>query len=141
MKILIPLDGSANADHAVDYVIAFAEQLKNKPDLFILNVQWKLAFGNVKLFINHETVNEYYREQGEEALAQARQKLNAAEFDYVYHISIGSPADAVLHFVDEHKIDQIIMSSRGHGSLTNLLLGTVASKVVQLSPIPVLLVK
>jgi nucleotide-binding universal stress UspA family protein len=141
MKILIPVDGSANADRAVDHVIAFAEQLKIKPEIFLLNVQWKFALGNVKLLINPETVNEYYREQGEEALAQARQKLDAVEFDYVYHISIGSPADAVLRFTQEHQIDQIIMSSHGQGTLTNLLLGSVASKVVQLSPIPVLLVK
>jgi nucleotide-binding universal stress UspA family protein len=125
----------------VDHAIAFAELLKIKPEIFLLNVQWKFALGNVKLLINQETVNEYYREQGEEALAQARQKLDAVEFDYVYHISIGSPADAVLHFIEEHQIDQIIMSSHGHGTLTNLLLGSVASKVVLLSPIPVLLVK
>jgi nucleotide-binding universal stress UspA family protein len=141
MKILIPIDGSANADRAVDYVIAFSDLLKIKPEIFLLNVQWKLALGNVKLFINQETVNEYYREQGAVALAQARQKLDAVGFDYVYHISIGLPAEAVLHFTEEHQIDEIIMSSHGQGTLTNLLLGSVASKVVQLSPIPVLLVK
>jgi nucleotide-binding universal stress UspA family protein len=141
MKILIPVDGSANADRAVDYVIAFAQQLKNKPEIFLLNVQWKLALGNVKLFINQETLNEYYREQGETALARARQKLDAAGFDYAYHISIGSPGDAVSRFTEEHQIDQIIMSAHGQGTLTTLLLGSVATKVVQLSRIPVLLVK
>ena len=113
MKILIPVDGSENADRAVDYVIAFAEQLKAKPEIFLLNVQWKLALGNVKLFINQETVNEYYREQGSEALAKARKKLDAVGFDYVYHISVGSPADAISRFSEDHQIDQIIMSARG----------------------------
>jgi nucleotide-binding universal stress UspA family protein len=141
MKILIPIDGSANADRAVDYVIDFADQLKIAPEIYLINVQWKLALGNVKLFINHETVNEHYREQGELALEQARAKLEAKGFDYFYHISIGSPADAIVRFAEENQIVQIVMSANGQETLTNLLLGTVASKVVQLSRLPVLLVK
>jgi len=141
MKILIPVDGSANADRAVDYVIANADKLKIFPEIFLLNVQPKLALGNVKLFIDRETVNDYYREQGAEALAQARAKLDAAEFAYTYHISVGSPAEAVVRYAQEHQIGQIVMSAIGQETLSNFLLGSVAAKVVQLAAIPVLLIK
>ncbi|TAJ75816.1 MAG: universal stress protein [Gallionellaceae bacterium] len=141
MKILIPVDGSANAVRAVDYVIADAVNLKVAPQLCLLNVQWKLDAGNVKLFINQETINDYYREQGAAALAQARAKLDAAGLAYTYHISVGSPAEAVVQYAREHQIDQIVMSAHGQATLSTFLLGSVAGKVVHLAQIPVLLVK
>ena len=141
MKILIPVDGSANADRAVDYVISYADQLKNRPEVFLLNVQLKLTQGNVKLFIDQDTVNEHYREQGAQALSQARLKLDSVKFAYSYHVSIGAPAEAVVRYAKEQQIDLIVMSSHGQETLVNFLLGTVAGKVVQLSQIPVLLVK
>lgn len=141
MKVLIPVDGSANAVRAVEYVIAQAENLKNAPEVTLLNVQWKLDTGNVKLFINQETINDYYREQGAAALAQARAKLDAAGLAYTYHVSVGSPAEGVVQYAQEHQIDQIVMSAHGQTTLSSLLLGSVASKVVHLSRIPVLLVK
>ncbi len=141
MKLLIPVDGSANADRAVDYVIAYADKLKVLPEIFLINVQLKLALGNVKLFIDQETVNDYYREQGATALTRAREKLDKASFAYTYHVSIGTPADAVVRYAREHQIDQIVMNAHGEESLANFLLGSVASKIVQAAEIPVLLVK
>ncbi len=141
MKILIPVDGSTNADRAVDYAIAQAANLKAVPEICLLNVQWKIASGNVKLFINQETINDYYREQGAAALLQARAKLDAAGLAYTYHISVGSPAEAVVQYAQEHQVDQIVMSAHGQATLSSLLLGSVASKVVHLAQIPILLVK
>ncbi len=141
MKILIPVDGSSNADRAVDYAIANAANLKVAPEICLLNVQWKLASGNVKLFIDQKTIDDYYREQGTAALAQARAKLDTAGLAYTYHISVGAPADAVVHYAQEHQIDQIVMSAHGQATLSTLLLGSVADKVVHLAPMPVLLVK
>jgi nucleotide-binding universal stress UspA family protein len=141
MKILIPIDGSANANRAVDYVIAGTSNQKVLPEIALINVQWKLASGNVKLFIDQETINAYYREQGAAALAQARALLDAAGLAYRVHISIGSPAEAIVQYVQENEIEQIVMSAHGEESLATFLLGSVASKVVQLSPISVTLVK
>jgi len=141
MKILIPVDGSANAERAVDYVIANAVDMKVAPQICLLNVQWKLASGNVKLFIDQETINDYYREQGTVALANARAKLDASGLAYTYHISVGSPAEAVVQYAQEHQVDQIVMSAHGEATLSSLLLGSVASKVVNLAQMPVLLVK
>ena len=141
MKILIPVDGSTNAERAVDYVIANATQFKEPPQICLLNVQWKLASGNVKLFISQDTINDYYREQGAVALAQARAKLDKAGLAYTYHVSVGSPAEGVVQYAQEHQVEQIVMSAHGETSLSNLLLGSVAGKVVQLAKVPVLLVK
>jgi len=141
MKILIPIDGSPNSNRAVEHVIASAALLKQAPQVFLLNVQWKLATGNVKMFINQDTINDYYREQGMEALSAARAKLDAAGLAYTYHISVGTPAEAIVQYAQEQQADQIAMSAHGQGRLTTLLLGSVAGKVVHLAPMPVLLIK
>jgi nucleotide-binding universal stress UspA family protein len=141
MKVLIPVDGSPSSERAVEHVIASTAWLKEAPQVFLLNVQWKLASGNVKLFISQETINDYYREQGMAALAAARAKLDAAGIPYTYHISIGTPAEAIVQYAQEQHIDQITMGAHGEDTLTTLLLGSVVSKVLHLADMPVLLIK
>lgn len=141
MKILIPIDGSSSAVRAVEHVIASSAWLKETPQVFLLNVQWKLASGNVKLFISQETINEYHREQGMAALTAARAKLDAAHMAYTYHISVGTPAEAIVQYAQEQQVDQITMGAQGQDTLSALLLGSVVSKVLHLATLPVLIIK
>ncbi len=140
-KILIPVDGSANAQRALDYMIKNIAALKEAPQLLLLNVQWNVATGNVKLFINQQTINDYYREQGMNALQSARDALDAAALPYQYHISIGTPAEAIVQYANEQSVDQIVMGRQGQGGLQSLLLGSVVNKVLHLANCPVLLIK
>ena len=141
MKILVPVDGSASAVRAVEHAIASAAWLKDAPQILLLNVQWKLASGNVKLFINQETINEYYREQGMAALEEARAKLDAVGQAYSYHISVGSPAEAIVQYAQEQQVEQIVMGAQGESKLSTMLMGSVVSKVIHLAAVPVVLVK
>ncbi|MBI3479167.1 MAG: universal stress protein [Nitrosomonadales bacterium] len=141
MKILIPVDGSANAQRAVDYVIAYIPALKELPQLLLLNVQWNVATANVKLFIDQKTIDDYYREQGAAALASARAALDVAALPYQYHISIGTPAEAITQYVNEQKVDQVVMGRQGQGGLQSLLLGSVVNKVLHLTNCPIVLIK
>ena len=141
MKLLIPLDGSRSAERAVAYVISQMDAQKQPPQLLLLNVQWKIATGNVKLFIDQNTINDYYREQGMAALQGASAALDAAKLPYQYHISIGSPAESIAQYAREQGVDQIVMCRQGQGGLQQLLLGSVVSKVLHLVDCPVVLVK
>jgi nucleotide-binding universal stress UspA family protein len=141
MKILIPLDGSASALRALNYIINHIDTFYVSPSLLLLNVQWKVATGNVKLFINQDTINDYYREQGMNELQAARDALDAAKLPYQYHISIGTPAESIAQYVREQGVEQVVMSRQGQGGLQQLLLGSVVSKVLHLVDCPVLLIK
>lgn len=141
MKILIPVDGTESANHAVDHVIASRDWLKELPQVLLLNVQWKIASGNVKLFISQQTVNDYYREMGMAALESASSRLETAGLPYSYHISVGTPAEAIVQYATEQEVDQIVMGAGRERTLASLLLGSVVNKVLHLSTIPVLLVK
>ena len=141
MKILIPVDGSANALRAVEHVIVSVAAMKERPQLLLLNVQWNVATGNVKLFIDQKTIDDYYREQGMAALQSARAALDAAGLPYQYHISVGTPAEAITQYASEQAVDQIVMGRQGQGGLQSLLLGSVVHKVLHLAACPVLMVK
>ncbi len=139
MNILIPVDGSDNAVHAVEYAIRLNAALREPAKIFLLNVQWNVAAGNVKLFINQDMIDEYYREQGMAALQQARDKLDAAGLSYQYHISVGRPAETIVQYADEHGMDQIVMGAQGHENLARFLLGSVSGKVAGLTKLPVVI--
>jgi nucleotide-binding universal stress UspA family protein len=141
MKILLPVDGSVNAQRAVEHVIKYISALKEKPQLLLLNVQWNVAAGNVKLFINQQTLEDYYREQGMAALQEARAALDGAGLPYKYHISVGTPAEAIAQYALEESVDQIVMGRHGQGAVKTLLLGSVVNKVLLLASHPVLLIK
>lgn len=141
MKILIPVDGAESANRAVEYVITSQRWLKETPQVLLLNVQWKIASGNVKLFINQQTIDDHYREQGMEALAKAREKLDAAGMAYSYHISIGAPAEGIVQYAEEQGVDQIVLGAGEQRTLSTLLLGSVVNRVLHLSRLPVLLIK
>jgi nucleotide-binding universal stress UspA family protein len=141
MKILIPVDGSANAQRAVDYMVNNISTFKETPQLLLLNVQWNVAAVNVKLFINQETIVDYYREQGMAALQSACATLDIAGLPYKYHVSIGKPAETIVQYANEQSVDQIVMGREGKGGLQSLLLGSVVNKVLHLAKHPVLLIK
>jgi len=140
-KILLPVDGSINAQRAVEHTIKFISVLKETPQLLLLNVQWKVAAGNVKLLIKQQTIEDYYREQGMVTLQAARATLDASGLPYKYHISIGTPAEAIAQYAHEEGVDQIVMGRHGQGAVKTLLLGSVVNKVLLLTNCPVLLIK
>ncbi len=47
----------------------------------------------------------------------------------------------ILRYAQEIDCDQIVMGPRGLGAVKRILLGSVASKVIELSTIPVLLIR
>jgi nucleotide-binding universal stress UspA family protein len=57
------------------------------------------------------------------------------------HIEPGDAAQTIVEVAQRRDCTRIVMGSRGLGSIGNLVLGSVAYKVLQLAPIPVTLVK
>ncbi len=141
MRILSPVDGSSNALRAVDHVIKHVASLREVPQLLLLNVQRNVAKGNVKLFIDQGTINDYSREQGMAALQSARAALEASALPYQYHISIGKPAETIVQYANEQSVDQIVMGQKGQGGLQSILLGSVVNKVLDMASQPVMLIK
>ena len=138
LRVLIPVDGSKNSLRAVKFVIRKAQLYKEPLELHLLNVQHPFP-GTIRGV--HELAEHHHHDEGIKALAAARKALDAAGLKYVYHISVGDAGEVITHFVRDRKIEQVVMGTRGLGSVANMLLGSVANKVLHLIDVPVLLVK
>lgn len=141
LKVLLPVDGSECSGRAVDFVIEKMRAREGGLELHLLSVHAPIPYAGAVSSIGSEKVQQYYREEGEQTLKPARARLDAAKVAYVHHIMVGDPADVIARFAKENKIDQIVIGTHGRGRIGNMLMGSVASKVVHLAEVPVLLVK
>lgn len=137
---LIAVDGSEPSLKVIDYVITEAASRTTPPQLLLVNVQAPLS-GDITRFIEEKVVDDYHREAGDAALVQARQKLDVAGLAYSAHVMLGEAAPTLVELAKDKACSLIVMGARGLGSVAGLLLGSVATKVVKLSTVPVLLVK
>jgi nucleotide-binding universal stress UspA family protein len=136
--ILIPIDGSDSSIHALNTAIKWGK--KSDWTLHILTVQPPLLLGNPALYVAAETIDQYYQDAGNETLNKVKPILEAAGVNYRTAIKTGPVAQEIAAYVEEHKIDQLIMGTRGLGSMTGLLLGSITTKVLSLIKVPVTLV-
>jgi len=142
LKLLVAVDGSGPSGRAVDHLIQKHGWFKDGVEIHLLNVQHHIPYGGrVSSVIGHDKMAQYQQEEGMAALKTAMQKFGAAQLNYHYHIGVGEEADIISKYAKEKGCDQIIMGTRGMGTVSNLVLGSVATKVIHLSPVPVLLVK
>jgi len=142
LNLLVPVDGSESSSRAVDHLIRKHGWFKGGAEIHLLNVQHQIPYGDrVSSVIGQDKLDQYHQEEGMVALKNAMQKLDAAKLKYHYHIGVGDEADVICQYAKEKGCDQIFMGTRGLGSVSNLVLGSVATKVIHLSPVPVLLVK
>lgn len=141
MNILLPVDGSENSLHAVHHVIAMKDLYRDPIAVNLLNVQSQVVSGAVKMFISHQQLNDYYREEGVKALEAARALLDKAGIAYEHHIGVGEIAATIADYAREKRCRQIVMGARGSGGFAGALLGSTAIRVVQMADVSVTLVK
>lgn len=141
LKLLVATDGSAYSDHAVDYAIRRAGTCREPVLVHLLNVQTPLQGVNVKLFISQESIQEYYRDEGNAVLAPAVERLKHAGLGCEPHIGVGDTAQVIVEYARHQGCDEIVMGTHGRGGLAGAVMGSVAQKVIHQAIIPVVLVK
>lgn len=139
LKVLVLVDGSENSLRSIRFVIQKAPLYREPMEIHLLNVQHSFP-GTVGRVAGEES-KRFHHDEGIKALDAARKLLDVAGIKYAHHIGVGDIADTIAHYVREKKVDQIIMGTRGAGSVANMLLGSVATKVLHLVNVPVTLVK
>ena len=137
---LVPVDGDEISLKPVAWIIAHRAEWKTVPTIHLLNVQHSLN-GDVSSFVNAEQVRDYHREEGLKALAEAERQLKATGIEPQLHVAIGDSAETIVDFADSRNCEQILLGTRGHTGLGGTLLGSVASKVVHLTKVPLLIVR
>lgn len=140
-RLLVAVDGSENALRAVRQVIALSAELRDLPEVLLVNVQPAVVSGAVRTFVNADQIDAWYRSEGEKALAAARDLLAAAGIGHEHHIVVGDPAETLARMAGERGCDTIVIGTRGMGAVANLVMGSVATRVMHVAEVPVLLVR
>ena len=142
MRILLAVDGSKQSLKAVDCLIEHADWYRGKPNVELVTVHLPVPkVGGFGGGVNKAQVEKYYQEEGGAWLAPARKKLDAAKVPYTPHILVGPIAETLVGHAKRAGCDLIYIGTRGMTASASALLGSTATKVLHISPIPVLLVK
>lgn len=141
-RVLVAVDGSPGAAGALREAMALRGQLRQgeQVELHLLNVQRPVS-GNVASFVSAGSIEDYHRERAEQALEPARAVLRGAGQAFVEHREVGQPAQVIPDVAAQQGCDLIVMGSRGLGTHTGALLGSVAAGTLELAGVPVLVVR
>jgi nucleotide-binding universal stress UspA family protein len=140
MKILFPTDGSTAAGKALDALIARFEWFREVPQLTLLNVHPHVPRGAAR-WVSKQTVTDFYAEEWATALEPARRTLEEHRIPFVVETRVGEAAQEIVTAASEGGFDCIAMATRGRTPLANLVLGSVAQRVLVMAQVPVLFLR
>lgn len=140
MKILLPVDGSEHALRAARHLVAMLEGCASH-QVLLLNVQAPIDAPEVRSHMPASEIEAMQETRGGDALAGARAVLDQAGIAYTPTVLIGPIAETIAQFASDHGCDKIVMGTRGLGAVGSMLLGSVTTKLLHLTNLPVTLVK
>ena len=136
-NILVAVDGSPDADAALAHAAELARDQRARLTLVTAVPQVPatalLASGAAP---PHSEVVRHYAELLRVSAAELPDDISVTTL-----LVEGPPARALVERSKSGAFDLIVMGSHGHGRLHTSLLGCVSQKVMQASPIPVLLIR
>jgi nucleotide-binding universal stress UspA family protein len=136
-RILVPTDGSAQADRAFEQALDLAETYDAQ--LHLLNVVDVSALAGE---FDAVTVVDQLEDSGERAVERLRERAEEAGIDDVRTVVVeGVPHRTILDYAGDHDVDLVVMGTHGRTGLDRYLLGSVTERVVRQSDVPVLTVR
>ena len=134
-KILVAVDGSPHADHAVDQAISLGGVCSSQ--LYALSVAEVIP----EYLAEAPQLFERKQEEARGIAEKACEKIKGAGLacEALVH-SNDQPAEAILKEAKAKEIDLIVMGTRGRSLLARLLLGSVAQRVIAHAPCPVMVI-
>ena len=139
LKILIPTDGSPHALLAVHHALRLVGA-GLKARFVVANVQESATLYELVVAHDPDVLQKVSEGAGRDLVRPAMGLLAAAAQQVEADVSSGDPAHMLVEAVERHACDAVIMSTRG-GGLRAAVLGSVSQEMVQISPVPVTLVK
>jgi nucleotide-binding universal stress UspA family protein len=140
--VLVPTDFSETSAVALRYGKALAEAFG--ASLHVLHVvqepfaqPWAVeAYGFSLANLQEEWVREAKTRMAETLTADERAKFTAQLTTH-----LGHPVVEILKYATDQQIDLIVLGVRGRGPLNQIMMGSVAERVVRKAPCPVLTVR
>lgn len=142
MRILACIDGSKPALRAVKYAITLLRSLSSKSSsITLISVHDDIGLRHARAYVGKEAVADYLRELSEKELEPARKLLDSAGVRHDMEVRTGHVAQEIARCAKSGKFDLIALGAKGRGAIADLLLGSVAQRVLATADVPVVLVK
>ncbi len=142
--ILVPLDGSGFAEAALPYALEMAAQFDS--DITLLRVVLPPRVGEGALSPESATYmiklrDDLYKE-AIEYLQNQKGSLRQQNFRVHYQVAESEDIAAeIISAVRGSDADTVVMCTHGRGGLSRWLFGSVATRVLQTSQVPVLVIR
>jgi len=136
MKILLPVDGSADALAAVRHALALVRD-GLQAEFVLINVQEPASLYEMVVAHDPDVIVHVRSEAGADLLSPAEALLEAAGLSYESEVAGGQPVTMLVDLLENYGCQAVVMGARGAGSGG----GSVATAMLQRSPVPVTLVR
>ncbi len=142
-RILLPTDFSKYSAEATKYACALAEKFDAELHLLHVLETHLSATPEFAAGLALPTAIKENREICEQLLAKMLEPgwAERRKGRIVRSIEDGIPFVEIVRYAKEHEIDLIVLATHGRGALAQVLLGSVAERVVRKAPCPVLTVR
>lgn len=138
-KILFAVDNSQYARAGIPLIAKYSKA--DNAEVLVLHVMMPLPNLPMEEGSAFITFSRNLRLAAEELVAGYQEALTKAGVKCSTSIVDGDIVKTIIEVSEEEKCELIVMGARGQGELKSLLLGSVSSKVLQLSKIPVLIAR
>jgi nucleotide-binding universal stress UspA family protein len=138
---MVTTDGSKNSLSAVKFAAKLSTNMGSADRLTVVSVHDDTALRHAAQYVGKLEVDDYLRDKSKEELQPALDALDAAGIEYEQAILVGHVAEEIVKLADSGNYDMIVMGSKGRSGIADLLIGSVAQRVLATAKQPVLLVK
>jgi nucleotide-binding universal stress UspA family protein len=139
-KILVPLDGSPLAEKALEQAEPLAKTFDSEIFLFQV-VHFMPIYGSPEL-VAPLIVDERHKEFAEKYLAGLVKVMEGKGLKAKAIVKTGQQvAVEIIDFAKEHRVDLIVMCTRGRSGISRWVLGSTAHKVITRAETPILLLR
>ena len=135
LKVLIPIDGSANALRAVRHAIT-EYQRHHELELHLLNVQPRLSH-HIGRFVSRRDREGWQHDRSEAAMASAEALLDQAGVPHQRHWVTGERATEICRAAERLGVHHIVMGTARKNSITRMLEDSTTHRVLETTPVPV----
>ncbi|MEO1671919.1 MAG: universal stress protein [Cyanobacteria bacterium J06631_2] len=134
-SVLVPIDFS---EWSYEAIAPAKEYVESETNLTLIHVLTPLHPADPAAMWN--TLDDEQRKQKVKAFLA--EKLGEMGYEEVQiEVKLGDPSTEIVDFAKEIAVDLIVLPSHGKKGISRFLLGSVAERVVRLSPCPVLVIK
>ena len=140
MKILVAVDGSPYSKKMLAYLAAHDEWMGPQHQYTVMHAVPAVP-PRAAAVLEKALLKTYYDDAATAVFKPIRTFFDKQGLKAQFVSKTGPAADVIADAARKGDFDLLVMGSHGHGTLTNLVMGSVATKVLANCGTPVLLVR